>query len=67
MPRTGAHKAADSDAAGSPRVWVLKEGRAVAVTVKTGISDGRMTEVSGDELREGMAVITDQRSDGAAP
>lgn len=67
MPRTGAHKATDSDAAGLRQVWVLKDGQAVAVAVKTGISDGRMTEVSGDELKEGMAVITDQRSDGAAP
>jgi hypothetical protein len=34
--------------------------------VTPGISDGRMTEVSG-ELKEGMAVITDQRAAGAAP
>jgi hypothetical protein len=26
-----------------------------------------MTEVSGDALQEGMAVITDQRAAGAAP
>jgi HlyD family secretion protein len=34
----------------------------VAVPVQTGISDGRMTEVSGDNLTPGMAVITDQRT-----
>jgi HlyD family secretion protein len=39
----------------------------VAVSVKTGISDGRMTEISGDGVQEGMAVITDQRAAGAAP
>jgi hypothetical protein len=33
---------------------------------KVGISDGRMTEVSGEGLAEGMAVITDQRSRGRA-
>ena len=66
MPRTGARKAAGTDSA-ARQVYVLKEGQAVAVSVKTGISDGRMTEVVGGELQEGMAVITDQRAAGAAP
>jgi HlyD family secretion protein len=35
--------------------------RAAAVNVQVGISDGRMTEVSGEGLEPGMAVITDQR------
>jgi HlyD family secretion protein len=48
-------------------VWVLKDGVAQAVNVQVGISDGRKTEVSGEGLAEGMAVITDQRSAGAAP
>jgi HlyD family secretion protein len=48
------------------QVWVLKDGVAQAVNVQVGISDGRMTEVSG-EAWPGMAVITDQRSAGAAP
>ena len=43
----------------------LQDGQAVALQVQAGISDGRMTEVSGPELREGMAVITDQRAAGA--
>ncbi|EWS57246.1 hypothetical protein Y695_04885 [Hydrogenophaga sp. T4] len=38
----------------------------MAMQVKTGISDGRNTEVSGEGLSEGMAVITEQRS-GTAP
>jgi len=66
MPRTGARKAAGGEAAGK-QVYVLKDGQAVAVSVQTGISDGRMTEVVGGELQEGMAVITDQRTGGAAP
>jgi HlyD family secretion protein len=37
------------------------------VNVQVGISDGRMTEVSGEGLEPGMAVITDQRSGGGAP
>jgi HlyD family secretion protein len=67
MPRTGGgRKAAGGEAAGK-QVYVLKDGQAVAVAVQTGISDGRMTEVTGGALQEGMAVITDQRTGGAAP
>jgi HlyD family secretion protein len=54
-------------AGGTRQIWVLKDGQAQAISVTTGISDGRMTEVSGPELQEGMAIITDQRSAGAAP
>lgn len=46
-------------------VWVLEGEQPVAVQVKTGISDGRMTEVDSEKLAEGAQVITDQRS-GAA-
>jgi HlyD family secretion protein len=68
-PRSGGpRKATDaSDGKVSKQVWILKDGQAQPVAVKTGISDGRMTEVSGDALQEGMSVITDQRSAGAAP
>ena len=43
------------------RIWILKDQQPVAVTVQTGISDGRRTEVSSPELQEGLPVITDQR------
>jgi HlyD family secretion protein len=63
MPRTGARKATG----GTPKqVWVLRDGVPVAVPVKPGISDGRMTEITDGELKEGMAVITDQRNGDAA-
>jgi HlyD family secretion protein len=66
MPRTGARKTAGSEGAATARqIWVLKEGQPVAVAVTAGISDGRVTEVSGAQLQEGMAVIVDQRT--AAP
>jgi HlyD family secretion protein len=57
--------AGTSPSAGLRQIWVLQDGQAVALQVQAGISDGRMTEVSGPELREGMAVITDQRAAGA--
>ena len=68
-PRSNTTKVAgtESKAPGTRQIWVLREGQAVAVQVNTGISDGRMTEVSGEGLAPGMAVITDQRSAGAKP
>jgi HlyD family secretion protein len=57
--------AAGASTAGARQVWVLREGRPVAVPVTPGISDGRMTEVSSSELQAGMAVITDQLSTAA--
>ncbi|MBL8390180.1 MAG: efflux RND transporter periplasmic adaptor subunit [Hydrogenophaga sp.] len=69
MPRPPSNarpKTAGSDRrSGGPRqIWVLENGQAVARPVKTGISDGRYTEVTGEGLSEGMAVITEQRSAG---
>ena len=65
MPRTGQKKAGGP---GGPakQVWVLRDGAPVALNVKVGISDGRMTEITDGELAEGMAVITEQRSSAAA-
>lgn len=67
-PRGSGSKTAGTEnkAPGSRQIWILREGQPVAVPVTTGISDGRMTEVSGDQLTPGMAVIIDQRSAGGA-
>ena len=66
-PRSGSKTAGTAGIAAATRpIWVLRDGQAVAVQVQPGISDGRMTEVSGPDLQEGMAVITDQRAAGAA-
>ena len=66
-PRSGGRRAAGNGNAAVRQIWVLQDGQAVAIAVTPGISDGRMTEVSGPDLKEGMAVITDQRAAGAAP
>jgi HlyD family secretion protein len=55
---------ARESAGGSGRLWVLQNGRPVAITVQKGVSDGRQTEVSGPGLMEGLAVITDQTVGG---
>jgi HlyD family secretion protein len=66
-PRSGGRRAAGNGNAAVRQIWVLQYGQAEAIAVTPGISDGRMTEVSGPDLKEGMAVITDQRAAGAAP
>jgi len=56
------HRTSKSQPSGksdSSRVWVLREGKPFAVEVKTGASDGRVTEIVGGELAAGMAVITE--------
>jgi HlyD family secretion protein len=40
-------------------VWVLRDGQPAAVSVQTGVSNGRQTEITGGELQAGMAVIVD--------
>ena len=67
MPRPGGRKTAGGSGVAAKQVWILKDGQAALVAVKPGISDGRMTEVSGDGLQEGAAVITDQRAAGSTP
>jgi len=44
---------------GSRRVFILAEGRPHAVTIKTGISDGSLTEIVEGPLHEGDQVVTD--------
>ncbi|MEY4978514.1 MAG: Macrolide export protein MacA [Pseudomonadota bacterium] len=70
MPSTGAPRRATEANPGAPRqrqIWLLQDGQPVAQTVQTGISDGRFTEISGEGLREGQAVITHQLSTGNRP
>lgn len=45
--------------AGASRVWVLRDGEAVAVEVETGPSNGRQTEITGGALEVGMQIITE--------
>ena len=66
MPRSGPVKSA-STTGPAKGVWVLRDGRAVDIPITTGISDGRMTEVTAGELEPGMLVITDQRNAGSSP
>ena len=60
-PGTAKTATAATGSAAARRVWVLRDGAPVAVAIKPGVSDGRMTEVTSDELQPGTPVITDQR------
>lgn len=63
MPgRTRNAAAGGASTATARQVWVLRDGAAVAVAVMPGISDGRMTEITGGDLQAGMEVITDQKA-----
>ncbi len=67
MPRSGTRKsaAAGASTAAAKQVWVLRDGQPVSVAVTPGISDGRMTEITGGDLQAGMQVITDQKAAAA--
>jgi HlyD family secretion protein len=43
----------------TPKVWVLKEGKPVAVPVRTGLSNGRQTEILEGDLPAGTQIITE--------
>lgn len=63
MPRPPATRKASTPVAaedGSKRVWVLRNGVAEPVQVRTGASDGRSTEIVGGDLEAGDSVITEQ-------
>ncbi|WP_269524335.1 efflux RND transporter periplasmic adaptor subunit [Coraliomargarita parva] len=44
------------------KIWILKNGQPTPVEVRTGLTDGRYTEVSGEGLSEGTEVILSQNS-----
>jgi HlyD family secretion protein len=61
--------AARSDArpAGGAGAYVLRDGRVVRVALKTGLSDGRATEILGGELKPGERVVVDDQVAEARP
>jgi HlyD family secretion protein len=49
---------------GTRNLWVLRDGAPVEVKIKTGMSDGKVTAVSSDDLKPGDVVITSAASEG---
>jgi HlyD family secretion protein len=59
-PRSGPPRQATTTTTAARRVWVLEDGNAAEVPVLPGVSDGRITEVTSEQLKPGMQVITGQ-------
>jgi HlyD family secretion protein len=49
------------------RIWVLDNGKPKAIEVRTGLTDGTATEISGPGVVEGLEVIVGQQGGAAAP
>ena len=55
-------------ASGQGRVWVLRDGEPVALSVVLGLDDGNFTEIVEGDLQPGDHVITaENRNQGGGP
>lgn len=61
---TSRNQQAASPGKGRQRVWVVRDGRPVAVEITTGLTDGVMTQVTGGDVKPGMALITEMVRSG---
>lgn len=59
FPRWGSRERAPRSDNKAKKVWLLQGSAPVAVEVKTGPSDGRVTQVFAENLAVGAAVVTD--------
>ncbi len=39
------------------RIWILENGKPKAVVVKAGVTDGQFTEITGENLQEGLQIL----------
>ena len=46
-------------------IWVLRDGAPTPVAIKTGLSDGSVTEIAEGDLREGEALVTEAVTTGS--
>jgi HlyD family secretion protein len=54
----GAHAHARTGRGAPPaRIWLLRDGKLVPIQVRTGLDDGTLIEVSGEDLKEGDVVV----------
>jgi HlyD family secretion protein len=47
-------------------IWVLRGGTPIPVTIKTGLSDGSVTEIAEGDLHEGDALVTESATPGSS-
>jgi HlyD family secretion protein len=64
MPRppAAARKARMQSSDAKPKVWILTDGKPTAIEVSTGATNGKVTEITGGNLKAGMEVITEAAS-----
>jgi HlyD family secretion protein len=62
-----AEAAGRSGPAARGRIWLPANGKPRALDVRTGLTDGTATEVSGEGIEEGMEVIVGVQGSAAAP
>jgi HlyD family secretion protein len=53
----GAHAGRSGAASGRAQLWLLRDGKLVPVRVRTGLDDGTLIEVSGEDLKVGDVVV----------
>ncbi|MBN1842668.1 MAG: efflux RND transporter periplasmic adaptor subunit [Deltaproteobacteria bacterium] len=59
-PRSSSKRRKDTTANNKQqRVWMLRDGQLVSITVTTEVTDGSMTEVTGGDVKPGMALLVD--------
>jgi HlyD family secretion protein len=66
-PGTAAPRRPDGGEGQGRMVWVVRGERPTPVRIRTGISDGTVTEVVSGDLQEGDAVVTDATGSGGGP
>ncbi len=64
FPRTEKPVKPASDSDGTRGLWVLRDGVAVEVKIKAGVSDGKATEINGADIHDGDDVIVSAASNG---
>ncbi len=59
-------RAGAAGAAPRARIWVMRDGKLVPLRVRTGLDDGTLIEVSGEDLHEGDVVVVNAVRPGEA-
>jgi HlyD family secretion protein len=64
-PNSNQNANAESSAAlNNPRVWVVRDGRPSPISVTTGATDGKLTEIRSGQVTPGMPLIVEVLKEG---
>jgi HlyD family secretion protein len=64
---TGAGKGRSGASGARAQIWLLRDGKLVSMWVHTGLDDGTLIEVSGDDLKVGDVVVVNAVRPNAPP